>query len=40
MLSEIMEHLLDDFTMTGKVGMRDEDVIKVDHDVSRQNEVL
>jgi hypothetical protein len=39
-LSEPMEHLPDDFVMTDKVRMRDEDVIKVDHDISRQDEVL
>jgi hypothetical protein len=39
-LSEPMEHLLDNFAMLGKVRVCDEDVIKVDHDVSGQYEVL
>jgi hypothetical protein len=40
MFSELAEHLPDDFAMTGGVRMRDEDVVEVDHDISRQNEVL
>jgi hypothetical protein len=39
-LSEPAEHLPDNFTIMGEVGMRDEDVVKVHHDVSEQNEVL
>jgi hypothetical protein len=37
--SEPTEHLPDDFMMMGEVRMRDEDVIKIDHDVSGQDEV-
>jgi hypothetical protein len=40
MLSKVTEHLLDDLAMKSEVRMRDEDVVEVDHDVSRQNEVL
>jgi hypothetical protein len=40
MFSELAEHLLDNFVMMGGVRMRDEDVVEVDHDISRQNEVL
>jgi hypothetical protein len=35
-----MEHLPNDFVMIGEVGMRDEDVVEVDHDVSGQDEIL
>jgi hypothetical protein len=34
------EYLPDDLTMVVEVGMRNEDVVKIDHDVSGQNEVL
>jgi hypothetical protein len=34
------EHLSDNLMVTGKFRMRDEDVIQVGHDVSRQDEVL
>jgi hypothetical protein len=40
MFSELPEHLPGDFMVTSKVGIRDEDVVQVDHDVSGQNEVL
>jgi hypothetical protein len=36
---EPTEHLPDNFMMMGEVRMRDEDVIEIDHDVSRQDEV-
>jgi hypothetical protein len=38
--SELTEHLSDDLPVMGEVGVCDEDVIKVDHDVSRQDKVL
>jgi hypothetical protein len=40
MFSEPPEHLPDDFAVMGKVRVRNEDAIQVDHDISRQNEVL
>jgi hypothetical protein len=40
MFSKSPEHHPDDFAMTGEVGMHDEDVVQVAHDVSEQDEVL
>jgi hypothetical protein len=39
-LSEPTEQLPDNFAMTGEVRVRNEDVIEVYHDISRQDEIL
>ena len=40
MCPEALEDFLDDLPVSGKVRVRNEDVVEVDHDISGQDEVL